>query len=130
MVIDASVVVAILLDEPESEHFARLIEGDSARLMSAMSYYEASVILKRRRGAQGVQSLDALIRETQIRIVSFDEEQVLVARQAYDRYGKGLHPAGLNIGDCASYALASSMGEALLFKGADFARTDVLSAET
>lgn len=125
MVIDASALVAILLGESEAESFVRAIGADSARLVSAVSYFEASVVLKQRRGDQGEQSLDILMRESEMRIIALDEEQVLIARQTYDRFGKGKHPAGLNLGDCASYALAISTGEPLLFKGGDFALTDV-----
>jgi ribonuclease VapC len=128
MVIDASALVAVLLAEPEAERFLQAIDADPACMMSALSYLEASVVLKGRRGDAGVQSLDALVRAAQIDIVALDEEQVLFARQTYDRFGKGAHPAGLNLGDCASYALAVSMGEPLLFKGTDFARTDVARA--
>jgi len=125
MVIDSSAVLAILLREPEAETFARAIASDPRRLMSAVSALETAVVVHARKGPAGVRELDLLVHAAGVKIVSFDPEQVLLARAAYEKYGKGHHPAALNLGDCCSYALAVSSGQALLFKGKDFSQTDL-----
>jgi len=86
------------------------------------------MILLSRRGTQGMPDLDRLIVRFQIEIVPFTESQARLARDAFNRYGKGRHPAKLNFGDCMAYALAKETGEELLFKGADFAQTDIAVA--
>jgi ribonuclease VapC len=125
MVIDASALLAILLGEPEAEEFSRSIAGDSKRLVSALSALEAAIVIHARKGAAGLRELDLLVHSAGATIVSFDADQVLLARSAYEKYGKGYHPAALNLGDCCSYALSRSSGEPLLFKGNDFSKTDV-----
>ena len=125
MVIDSSALVAILLGEPEAERFARSIELDPRRLVSAVSALETAIVLHARKGPAGVRELDLLFHAVGATIVSLDAEQVLAARAAYERYGKGHHHAALNLGDCCSYALARTSEQPLLFKGTDFARTDV-----
>ena len=82
-------------------------------------------MLRRRKGPAGLRELDLLLHSAGATVVSFDADQVLLARSAYEKYGKGHHPAALNLGDCCSYALSRSSGEPLLFKGNDFSRTDV-----
>lgn len=128
MVIDPSAVLAILQREPESERFAALIEADPVRLISAVSVLEAGMIAEVRKGEAGALELDNFILRGQIQTVPFDAEQADIARLAFRRFGKGRHPAGLNFGDCAAYALASSRGEPLLFKGEDFSKTDIAQA--
>lgn len=125
MVIDTSAVLAILQREPESERFAASIEADPIRLISAVSMLEAGMIAEVRKGETGALELDNVILRGQFQTVPFDAEQANIARLAFRRFGKGRHPAGLNFGDCAVYALASTRGEPLLFKGEDFARTDI-----
>ena len=125
MVLDTSALLAILLAEPEAEPFARAIAGDPRRLVSALSAFEAAIVIGARKGPAGVRELDLLIHAAALSIVSFDEEQVQLARTAYEKYGKGRHPAGLNLGDCTSYALARISGEPLLCKGDDFPKTDI-----
>ena len=95
---------------------------------SAVSLFEASMVMVGRGRPELAQRLDELIRELAIEIVPFDEHLALGSRAAFVRFGKGRHPAGLNFGDCVSYALAQSRGLPLLFKGTDFAKTDVISA--
>ena len=80
------------------------------------------------RGADGLKDFDMLIARFGIRVVAFTESQALIARQAFERYGKGRHPAQLNFGDCIAYALAKETGEELLFKGTDFGQTDIAVA--
>ncbi|HBL26465.1 MAG TPA: VapC toxin family PIN domain ribonuclease [Acidobacteria bacterium] len=124
MVLDTSALLAILFGEPEAELFSRAIAADPKCLVSAFSVLEATVVLSARKGPAGVRELDLLLQSAAASIVSFDAEQALLARAAYEAFGKGRHPAALNLGDCCSYALARSSGEPLLFKGEDFSRTD------
>ncbi len=125
MVLDTSALLAILLGEPEAEAFARAIASHPKRLVSALSALESAIVLQARKGPSGVRELDLLLHSTGITIVSLDADQVQIARAAYEKFGKGRHPAALNLGDCGSYALARSSGEPLLFKGDDFSKTDL-----
>jgi len=127
MVIDTSAVMAILQQEEEAEHFSRLIEDATVKLMSAGTALETGILAESRRGRAGASELENFILRARIEIVSFDIDQATIARDAHRRYGKGRHPAGLNMGDCFSYALAKASGEPLLFKGDDFGRTDITS---
>jgi ribonuclease VapC len=125
MVIDTSAVLAILLAEPEKSAFNALIEADPERLMSAASYFEASILVDRRLRQDGVHHLRMFLHEAEVQVVAVTYEQAEIAREAYRKYGRGNHPAGLNFGDCFAYALAVETDEPLLFKGANFAGTDV-----
>ncbi len=125
MVIDTSAMVAILLGEPEAESFALAIAGDPIRLVSAFSALEAGIVMEAKKGESAGRELDLLLHQARVEIVPLTAEQFEIARSAWRKYGKGRHPAGLNIGDCCSYALAKSSGEPLLFKGNDFSQTDV-----
>lgn len=125
MVIDSSVLIAILCDEPERHDFNRKIEAASSRLMSAASVLETTIVLGKRYGKAAYQELDFFLLKAAIEVRPFDSEQLAIARQAYQQYGKGQHPAGLNYGDCFSYALAKQTREPLLFKGNDFTQTDL-----
>jgi ribonuclease VapC len=126
MVIDTSVIVAILLNEPDAADFAAKIEQNSPRLLSAASLLEASIVIETRKGDEGARDLDLLIYRAGIEIVPVDAGQAEIARVAWRRYGKGRHTASLNYGDCFSYALAKASGSALLYKGADFSQTDLV----
>jgi ribonuclease VapC len=125
MTLDTSAVLAVLLDETERAEFVSLIEQSSCRQISAVSVLEAAMVLEGRKGADAGSDLDLFLQRASIKTLAFDDEQLMVARHAFRRFGKGRHVAGLNFGDCASYALAQWSGEPLLFKGADFAATDV-----
>ena len=125
MVIDTSALIAILLGEPDAEIFARAIAADHKRLISAFTALETSIVIEAKKGESGGRELDLLIHRAQIEIVALNADQLDLARSAWREYGKGRHPAGLNIGDCCSYALAKHAQEPLLFKGDDFARTDI-----
>jgi len=125
MVVDTSALIAILFGEPEAESFARAIAEDSRSLVSAFSVLETSVVLMVRKGVEGPPLLDALLHSAHLETVSMTADQTEIARSAYARFGKGRHRAGLNLGDCCSYALARASGEPLLFKGRDFARSDI-----
>ena len=127
--IDSSALVAILQNEPDALLFAEAIGGAEAIVVSAVTFFETSMVLAGRiQDETAWRLLDALIGRAKIEIVPFDAEQAAIARAAFLKYGKGRHPAALNFGDCASYALAKSQGAPLLYKGADFARTDIVSA--
>lgn len=125
MVIDTSALVAMLSDEPEAPAFEAAIEADPVRLMSTASYLEVSIVVEARFGEPGGRELDLWLHRAGVELVSVDTEQADAARSAYRRYGRGRHRAGLNFGDCFAYALATISGEPLLFKGDDFAHTDV-----
>lgn len=124
MVIDTSALIAILTDEPERAGYNRLIETSAVRLVSAATVLEAALVIESRKGEYGGRELDLFLHRARFEIVPVDEDQVELARAAWRTYGKGRHPAGLNYGDCFSYALARQRGEALLYKGEDFGRTD------
>lgn len=128
MVIDTSAVLAILLDEPERRSFNRHIEDADTRLMSAPALVEASIVMEARNGAAGLRDLDEFVERAGIVLWPFDAVQARSARGAWSRFGKGRHPAGLNLGACYSYALARTMSLPLLFKGADFSATDITPA--
>jgi ribonuclease VapC len=125
MVIDTSALVAILRNEPERRRFNEAIEAAESRRMSAATFVELSIVLEARYGAEGGRNLDLFCARASLVIASVDAEQAELARRAWRRYGKGRDAAGLNYGDCFSYALAITRGEPLLFKGEDFAKTDV-----
>ena len=125
MVIDTSAILAILLFEPEAKDFARLMRQSRRRLVPASAILEASIVLLARHGEMGWRMLDDFRRSAAIETNSFNEIQALVAREAFRRFGKGRHPAGLNFADCMSYALAKTEMMPLLFKGDDFRLTDV-----
>jgi ribonuclease VapC len=125
MVIDTSAILAILLDEPERRAFNEAIEAVESRVLSAATFVEVSIVVESRHGAEGLRDLDVFLERAGVELVAVDPEQAHVARRAFSRFGKGRHPAGLNYGDCFSYALATVLGEPLLFNGEDFRQTDV-----
>ncbi|HKS80705.1 MAG TPA: type II toxin-antitoxin system VapC family toxin [Candidatus Acidoferrales bacterium] len=125
MVIDASALAAILFGEAEKRYFIEAIEAADARRISVATFVEVSIIVESRLSAEGLRDLDRFIASAAIELVPVDFEQGHIARAAFSRFGKGRHPAGLNFGDCFAYALAKGLGEPLLCKGADFARTDI-----
>jgi ribonuclease VapC len=128
MMIDASAIVAIAFNEPEAAAFESRIADDPVRLISAATVLEAAMVIETRLGEAGGSELDLWLHKASIDIVAVDAEQADLARRAWRRFGKGRHPAGLNYGDCFSYALAATTQEPLLFKGDDFSRTDILPA--
>jgi len=129
MVIDTSAMIAVLQDEPERRRLTEAIEAADARLMSTASFVEASIVRHARHGRDGVRDLDLLISDAAVELVPVDSEQADAAREAFFRFGKGNHAAGLNFGDCFSYALARTRDQALLFKGADFSQTDIAAID-
>ena len=127
MVIDTSALVAILFAEPDAELFETAIVATPVRLISAATLIETGIVVEARYGEEGGRELDLLAYKAALEIVPVTAEQVGLARQAFRRFGKGRHRAGLNFGDCFAYALAKGRGQPLLFKGQDFTRTDVRS---
>jgi ribonuclease VapC len=125
MIIDTSALVAILDQEPEANRIVRAIAAASDRMLSAANLVEASIVMQARRGDEGSRDLDLLIAKLKIEIVAFTAKQAEIARKAFRRYGRGRHQAKLNLGDCFAYALANDETAPLLFKGDDFAHTDV-----
>jgi ribonuclease VapC len=128
MIIDTSAIVAILFNEDDAELYARAItRADSCRI-SAATFVETAIVVEAQTRNNGGRQLDAFIRRAGIAIEPVTEEQAHIARQAFIDFGKGRHPAGLNYGDCFSYALSKATREPLLFKGKDFAKTDLSAA--
>lgn len=128
MVIDASAIAAIAFNEPEAKGFRERIADDPVRLISAATVLEAAMVIETRLGEAAGADLDLWLYKAEVEIVAVTAEHADRARRAWRRYGKGRHPAGLNFGDCFSYALASLAGEPLLFKGNDFSQTDIQAA--
>ena len=130
MVVDTSAVIAILLDEPDGDALLQRIVDDPVRLMSAGTLLEAGIVADNNPNRSKGPALDTLLATLGVRIEPVTEEQARLARETYRRYGKGNHHAALNLGDCFDYALSKLSGEPLLFKGADFAATDVVPARS
>jgi ribonuclease VapC len=128
MVIDTSAICAILFDEAERAPFDRLIDEDNVRMVSAVTRVEAAFVVEGRKGEAGRERLDRFFRLTTAEIVAVTTVHAEIAVEAFRRFGKGRHPAQLNIGDCFAYALAKASGEPLLFKGSDFTLTDLVPA--
>lgn len=127
MVIDTSAIIAILAQEDDAEALASAIQRDETRLLSVATLTEAGIVMTALFGEGGAADLDELIEQMQVEIVPLTEEHARLAREAFARFGKGRHPARLNLGDCFSYALAKASGHPLLFKGNDFSRTDLVA---
>ena len=129
MILDSSAIIAILRDEAEAARFAQAIEDTVHRHISAVNYVEAAAVIDGSRDPVASRRFDDLLREARVIIEPVTEAQALIAREAYRDFGKGSgHPAKLNFGDCFAYALAKEMAEPILFKGDDFALTDVIPA--
>lgn len=128
MVVDSSALVAILLGEPDAEQFAAALGTAPVRLLSAVTRVELSFVIEGRKGEAGRADLDQLLRDGAFEIVSVTAQHAEIAIDAFRQYGRGRHRAGLNIGDCFSYALAAASGLPLLFKGGDFTHTDIPAA--
>ena len=128
MIIDTSALLAILLREPDSERYEQAIADSWPRRMTAVALLEATMVVEGRGDIEASNDLDAFLKRTQVELVPVTTEHVDAARQAWRRFGKGNHPAALNFGDCFAYALAAVSGEPLLFKGEDFALTDIEAA--
>jgi len=128
MVLDTSALVAMLLGEAERDRFLELLADAEDPLISAATLLEASIVMLAKTGPEGVGDLDELLAAAAVRCVAVDAAQAQLAREAFERFGKGRAPAGLNYGECFAYALARSTERPLLFKGEDFIHTDVAVA--
>jgi ribonuclease VapC len=126
VIVDPSVLVAIITGESDAAVFARALSRASTIRLSAASFVELAVVIDGRRDPVLSGALDAYLTAAEIEVVPLTVQQARIAREAYQRFGRGSgHPARLNMGDCFSYALAHDLGEPLLFKGRDFALTDI-----
>lgn len=128
MIVDTSALFAVLYEEPEAPAIEQALAAEGRAAISAASLVEAGMVCEGRGGAPAAARLDALLLRIGVEIVPFTAEHAALAREGWRRFGKGRHPAGLNFGDCFAYALAKSRNEPLLFKGDDFAQTDVKAA--
>jgi len=129
MVIDSSAIVAILMDEAEADIFSRVLADETKLAISAVTFHETSIVMAGKKGSpNAARFVDEFVRDLEIEIAAATIEDALAAREAYFRFGRGYHRAGLNLADCFSYALAKSRGAPLLFKGDDFSQTDVAPA--
>jgi ribonuclease VapC len=125
MIVDTSALLAVLFEEPEAEYFARAVARAEVSRMSAANLLEVGIVADSQTDPRTGRQVDALAANFHLRIEPVTEEQVRIARQAYVDFGRGHHPAALNFGDCFAYALAKASSEPLLFKGTDFAQTDI-----
>ncbi|CAN5318903.1 type II toxin-antitoxin system VapC family toxin [soil metagenome] len=128
--VDTSAVIAILFAEPEAAVFRATLRDNGPLSISAMSVLEAETVMLGRLGPAFVPDVRDLLVRRGVQIIAFDDDQAKLASTAYARFGKGFHRARLNMGDCAAYALAKSLNAPLLYKGDDFAQTDMVSAST
>jgi ribonuclease VapC len=129
IVVDTSALLAILNKEPERDRFLDVLANDDHVMVSALTRYEALLIAGTRRGPDNLGDLAEILEAAEAEIVPFDADQAHAAQAVYMRYGKGIHPtARLNLCDCVAYALAKRMDAPLLFKGDDFAATDIAAA--
>jgi len=125
VIVDSSVVIAILRDEPEADAFSAALGRDPVRRISIVSWVESAIVTDGNQDAVLSRRFDDLVRNVALRVETVTPKQAEIARQAYRDFGKGRHKAGLNFGDCFAYALAKELDEPLLFKGKAFTHTDV-----
>jgi ribonuclease VapC len=125
MIVDASAMLAVLFAEPDAVRFATALRTASRKAMSALNWFETVIAIDRRGTHEQGTEFETLLRRLGIEIVPFDAGQATMARRAYQIWGKGRHKASLNMGDCVAYALARLRQDTLLFKGGDFALTDI-----
>ena len=128
MVIDSSALIAILRGEPEEQAFRSALKLASSRLLSASTRVEIGIVALGLAGEVGLNQADALLETLRVETVPLSADHARLAIDAFRRFGKGRHPAGIDFGDCFSYALAKATGEPLLFKGDDFSQTDIKPA--
>ena len=128
MILDTSALVCVLFREPEADRYLQYIHDADRCLISAGNYVELSIVLERQAAPEADRQCEMFFRRAGIVVEPFTVEQAHIARQAFHDCGKGRHAAGLNFGDCFAYALSKVTGDPLLYKGEDFARTDVVSA--
>jgi ribonuclease VapC len=125
MIVDSSAIVAIALQEPESARLVSAIVQSPERQMSTVNWLETMMVVEARSGASAADDTLLILAQLGVTALPFDEAQMYEAQEAWRRYGKGRHPAALNLGDCCAYAASRIEGRPLLFKGSDFEKTDV-----
>jgi len=132
IVVDSSAIIALYLGEPGAAEFAEAIELDAQPILSVASLLECAIVMRRKKAPEQGDSdnwLDTFVATAAMAIHPVSADHITIARQADIQYGKGTgHPAQLNFGDCFAYALAKAMDVPLLYKGGDFARTDIAPA--
>ena len=128
MIVDSSAVLAALYREPDAERFETATASAPSCRMSVANALEASIVVEGRGGMAAGHALDRFLKDAVIELAPVTAEQLEAARRAWRRFGKGPPPAALNFGDCFAHALAEVTGEPLLFKGENFARTDIEAA--
>lgn len=126
MIVDTSAVLAILFQESEAEWFAWQLAKSERKFMSPVNVLEADIVLLARKGTAGQREWELLKMKAGIETIPFTDAMEKGAVNAWSRYGKGRHKAGLNMGDCCAYALAKASGMPLLCKGNDFVHTDLV----
>ena len=129
IVVDTSAIVAILRNEPEASAFATLMH-DQLCVVSTAVVYEAETVMRGRDSDRAAELVRELLTDCAARIIPFGDDEARAASEAYARYGKGIHPARLNLVDCISYAMARTLKAPLLYKGDDFSQTEIASAVT
>jgi ribonuclease VapC len=127
MIVDTSAVVAVVLGEPDAERYVEALTRPGLHLLSAVNLVEAGIVVEARQGPDAARDLTVLLETATVTVQPVDDAQARLAVDAWRRFGKGRHPAALNLGDCFAYALAKAHGDPLLFKGNDFSQTDVAS---
>lgn len=128
MVVDSSALAAVLFGEDDSGVYRRALSQPGRKYMSVVSRLEIAIVVEARKGSAGTKLLADLLSATEIEEIAFDSSLAQVAFDAWRRWGRSRHRAALNLGDCASYALAKVLNQNLLFKGSDFSQTDISSA--
>lgn len=131
MFVDASAIVAMMTNESDAAALSERLAAAGARTTSAMALWEASVAYSRISGLQpkdALREVEAYIRPLDIAVTAIGPPITAAAVEAYQRFGKGRHPAALNFGDCFAYACARQLGMPLLYKGDDFSQTDIDAA--
>jgi ribonuclease VapC len=125
VILDSSAILAIVLREPDRFRFVDAMLETVPRRMSVANWLEATMVVDRRGGAVSISRFEDFLRDAEIELMPVSVSQAAIARSAWRTFGRGIHPARLNYGDCFAYALAKETREPLLFKGTDFAQTDI-----
>lgn len=125
MVVDTSVLIAVLFGEEDASGYLEMLASAPKLFMSSFTWFETCAVVEVRKGEKGLKRCAELVTDLGIDIIPFDTGQAEIAFDAWRRYRKGVPPARLNLGDCASYALARTLNRQLLYKGEDFSKTDI-----
>lgn len=125
LVVDTSALVAVLRNEPSAQAIAEVLGATADAVIGTPTLVEVTIVIESRLGPAGVQRLTQLLRRSKISVVEFTEEMCAEAVEGFRRYGKGRHPAALNLGDCHTYGVARALNAAVLCIGTDFTQTDL-----